>query len=163
MIGRPTNNGHIGEYIAANIFETTFEESATNRGSDGYFASGPLVGKSVNVKLYAKRTNILDINPSALPDYFLVLTGPKAAAASSKGTVAPLCVTTVFMFHAKELVGQQKGKIGIATSVPQAFWDKAEIFPRPNNPELVVSPTQKEIHKTFSDVHSRLPGIVIRP
>lgn len=149
IIGRPAINGHIGEYIAANIFGIALEESATNKGSDGFFTSGQLAGRSVNVKLYTKRTNILDINPSALPDYFLVLTGPKVAAASSKGTVAPLCVDAVFLFDARKLVGQLRCKIGIATSVAQAFWEKAEIFPRQNNPELVVSQVQKEMLGLF--------------
>jgi len=149
IISRPALNGHIGEYIASQIFRIALAESATNKGSDGVFTSGPLAGRSVNVKLYAKRENLLDINPSALPDYYLVLTGPKTPAASSRGTVRPLCVEVVFLFHARELVSRLRSKIGIATSVPHAFWEEAEIYPRQNNPELVISQEQKEMLSLF--------------
>src|SRR5436190_16511565 len=55
IIGRPSLIGHLGEYIAARVFDITLEESAINKGFDGRFCKGPLVGKSVNVKWYAKK------------------------------------------------------------------------------------------------------------
>jgi hypothetical protein len=51
LIGRPAILSHLGEYIASKVFEIKLEESAVHKGSDGQFASGPLAGKSVNVRL----------------------------------------------------------------------------------------------------------------
>src|SRR5947209_19797410 len=79
-VGRPALIGHIGEYIAAKVFDITLENSAVNKGFDGRFCKGPLVGKSVNVKWYAKREGLLDIRLDAVPDFYLVLTGPKGVA-----------------------------------------------------------------------------------
>ena len=80
IIDRPAQIGHIGEFIASKIFQITLAESASEKAIDGYFSSGTLQGKSVNIKWYAKRENMLDITPDALPDYYLVMTGPKSPA-----------------------------------------------------------------------------------
>ena len=82
VIGRPAISGHLGEFIAARIFDIQLAESATNKGSDGYFKNEPLSGRTVNIKLYGKQEGLLDINPAALPDFYLVLTVPKSAAIS---------------------------------------------------------------------------------
>jgi len=50
LIGRPATQGHIGEFIAAKVFGIELEAGATHKASDGRFASGPLAGKSVDVK-----------------------------------------------------------------------------------------------------------------
>jgi hypothetical protein len=68
IIGRPAQLGHIGEYLAAAIFDLALHESATHRGSDGHFRSGPLAGRSVNVKWYPKLEGVLDINQVHSPD-----------------------------------------------------------------------------------------------
>ena len=75
IIGRPAERGHIGEYIASRIFDIALEQSAVHRGSDGRFKSGPLAGKSVNIKMYGNREGIFDIKPECLPDYYLVQAG----------------------------------------------------------------------------------------
>lgn len=56
--------------------------------------SSKLTGSTVNIKWYGKLDYMLDIHPEAVPDYFLVLTGPKSQPQSSRGV-----------------------KIGVATSV----------------------------------------------
>src|SRR5262245_12005509 len=82
LITRPALCGHVGEYIAAAIFDIALERSAAHKGSDGRFNAGPLAGRSVNVKWYTAFCGPLDITPRALPDYYLVLTGPKQPAGS---------------------------------------------------------------------------------
>ncbi len=74
IIGRPALNRHIGEYIASKIFHIELEESATATGIDGYFISGSLKEKTVNIKLYGKKENFLDISLKNLADYYLVMT-----------------------------------------------------------------------------------------
>jgi hypothetical protein len=61
VIGRPPERGHVGEYVAANIFRIVLNQSAAQPGNDGYFSEGPLTGKSVNIKCYGKQEGILDI------------------------------------------------------------------------------------------------------
>src|SRR4051812_4859198 len=78
IIGRPASIGHLGEYIAAEIFKIQLSESAVNKGSDGVFTEGPLAGKSVNVKWYGLREAQIDLTPAFAPDYYLVLTGMKS-------------------------------------------------------------------------------------
>ncbi len=145
LIGRPAQIGHVGEYIASAIFNISLEESATHKGSDGYFIDEPLVGKSVNIKWYGKQEGILDINPNGIPDYFLVLTGPKSVAPTSRGSIRPWIIESVFLINGKELIDilHERGvKVGIATSVIKQLWEGAEIYPQQRNNTLILSNEQ---------------------
>ena len=129
---RPATIGHTGEYIAAEIFDIELEESANAKGIDGHFRSGTLAGRTVNVKWYSKLEYMLDINPGALPDYFLVMTGPKGQAVSSRGGIRPWLINYVFLFNAAELVTELTArgvKIGVASSVRKHEWQAVEIYP----------------------------------
>jgi hypothetical protein len=153
LIGRPADLGHIGEFIASKVFRITLHESATHKGSDGYFSDGALEGRTVNIKWYARREGLLDINPDALPDYYLVLTGPKAFAVSSRGKTRPWIIENVFLFEAHALVEELKQngvKIGIAASLQQNLWAKAEIHPLHNNAALQLSEEQHIALALFS-------------
>jgi len=152
LIGRPANIGHVGEYIAADVFRIVLEASAAQKGIDGRFADGPLQGWSVNVKWYGKRKGLLTITPAFLPDYYLVLAGPKAPAASSKGEIHPWVIRSVHLFDAHALVGvlRQYGiTIGVATSVRQRLWDEAEIYPAQRNAALILSSEQRRLLALF--------------
>jgi len=152
IIGYPAEKGHIGEFIASSIFYINLNDSAVHKGHDGVFNSGPLAGKSVNVKLYGKREGLLDLNSKFPPDYYLVLTGPKAAVVSSKGSQRPIQITSVFLFDAKFIHGilERNGvKIGTASSVKQDFWNRAEIFPNQTNKDLVVTSEQASMLSKF--------------
>jgi hypothetical protein len=78
-------SGHIGEWIAAQVFGIELEASAVAAGIDGRFHSGPLQGRTVNIKWYLKREGLPDTTEPAALDYYLVLTGAPAAAVSSHG------------------------------------------------------------------------------
>lgn len=152
IIGRPAHPGHIGEFVASRIFNIDLAESAVNKGSDGHFFTGNLAGKSVNIKKYSLSQSLLDIRPDALPDYYLVLTGPKAPPASSSGTVQPWTIASVYLFDAPKLVRrlEDRGvKIGVATSVRQELWREAEIYPSPQNPLLSLTTAQVEMLELF--------------
>ena len=152
IIGYPAEKGHIGEFIASSIFEIDLNASAVHKGHDGVFNSGQLAGKSVNVKLYGKREGLLDLNAKFPPDYYLVLTGPKASAESSKGSHRALRITSAFLFDAKtmhEVLKQNGVKIGTASSVKQNFWEAAEIFPNQTNKELIVTSEQANLLAKF--------------
>ncbi len=152
LIRRPAETGHMGEYIASKIFHITLAESASNKSIDGYFAEGALAGRSVNIKWYGKWEGLLDITTHVLPDFYLVLAGPKSAAVSSRGTTRPKVIEYVFLFNAAELavsLTARKVKIGIATSVIQPLWLKAEVYPTQRNAVLVLSEEQRKILALF--------------
>jgi hypothetical protein len=146
LLERPATIGHIGEWIAARIFDIALEPAANAAGYDGHFTTGRLVARTVNVKTYGKREGLLDMKSLAPLDYYLVFTGPKAAAVSSRGTLRPFRIDAVYLFDAHRLrveLGARGVKFSEATSVRGAQWDEAEIYPRPNNPLLIVSEAQR--------------------
>lgn len=61
ITGRPALAGHLGEWIAAQIFDIALESSAVAKGIDGRLTSAPLEGRTINVKWYAKREGNLDL------------------------------------------------------------------------------------------------------
>jgi hypothetical protein len=128
------------------------EESASQKGLDGRFTHGQLAGRSVNIKWYAKREGLLDVTPDALPDFYLVLAGPKSAASSSRGEDRPWVIENVYLFDAPQLVRRLRSrgvKIGIATSVRQQLWDEAEIYPTARNTRLILSNAQRKLLAHF--------------
>ena len=148
---RPATIGHTGEYIAAEIFDIELEESANAKGIDDHFRSGTLAGRTVNVKWYSKLEYMLDINPDALPDFFLVMTGPKAVEPTSKGGIRPWLIDYVFLFNAAELMIELKArgvKIGIATSVRKHEWQNSEIYP--NKRSMVYRMTDDQMGKVLA-------------
>lgn len=148
IIKRPAQLGHLGEYIASKIFSIELEESAVHVGSDGVFTKDPLVGKSVNIKMYGKREGILDIGEEYVPDYYLVLAGPKATQSTSKGATRPWVIKEVFLFDGPALVGRlrKRGvKIGIAISVVLAEWESARIYPSSEDSPLKIDENQERL------------------
>ncbi|SNQ49788.1 conserved hypothetical protein [Frankia canadensis] len=153
VIGRPMTAGHLGEWIAARVFHVELEQSAVAAAIDGRFTTGPLQGRTVNVKWYLKRENLLDITESAVLDYYLVFTGPTSVAASSRGGTRPWTIAAVYLFDAQRLLDELRArgvKTGTATSVRAAQWESAEIFPRAGNGLLRMEPEQARILRLFA-------------
>ena len=153
LIRRPMTSGHLGEWVAAQIFDIELEASAVTAGIDGRFRSGPLQGRTVNIKWYLKREGLLDMTESTALDYYLVLSGPPSAAASSRGTTRPWCIEAVFLFDALRLRSEQvtRGvKRGVASSVIKQQWTAAEIYPSSANAQLTVTSRQAEQLKLFA-------------
>jgi len=153
ITGRPVVAGHLGEWIAAQIFDITLESSAVAKGIDGRFTSGVLEGRTVNVKWYAKREGNVDLTDDSDADFYLVMTGPRAAPVSSRGGARPLRITGVYVFGIPELLRELRDrgvKIGIATSVRVGDWKAAEVFPLQANQALVLSDDQRDALKLFA-------------
>jgi hypothetical protein len=141
LTGRPMTAGDLGEWLAAAVFE----HRARGIHSGRVRWPVPLAGSSVNVKWYLKQEGMVDI-ASPGPDVYLLLTGPRAVAGSSRGQVRPWCVESVYVFDAHALVEAQRArgvKLGTASSVPVALWEQAEVYPRPNNRALSVTADQR--------------------
>jgi len=152
VIDRPALVGHIGEFMAARVFDIALNPSASKKASGGFFRSGGLSGKSVNVKFYPKHDGALDIDLEARPDYYLVLTGPRMRANESGKAHRPITISSVFLFQCSELIAAlwSRGvKIGPSTSVVKQLWYQAEIYPEARCAFYKVSETQKNILRTF--------------
>jgi hypothetical protein len=152
IIGRPATTGHLGEFIASKIFDIRLEESASAKGIDGYFIEGPLSGKSVNIKWYGKQDGLLAINPEAVPGFYLVFTGPKSSAMSSRGQIRPWVIERVYLFDGPKLIDilRSRGiKFSVATSVRQHLWKEAEIYPSSNNIAFEISNNQRKMLEYF--------------
>ena len=148
---RPATRGHTGEFIASRIFDIELEESATAKGFDGVFRSSNLAGRTVNIKWYGKLEYMLDITQESLPDYYLVMTGPKGQAVSSRGGIRPWLINHVYLFNAAELVielNDRGVKIGVATSVRQHEWQAAEIYP--NKRSMVYHMTDEQMARVLA-------------
>lgn len=153
ITGRPALAGHLGEWIAGEVFDIDLEASAVAKAIDGRFASSPLADCTVNIKWYGKREGLLDITEDPNLDYYLVLTGPRAIAGSSRGTTRPMLIDAVYLFEAQLLLDRLRArqvKIGVATSVIDSLWDAAELFPDQRNFTIPVSREQRAALASFS-------------
>lgn len=156
VIDRPMTAGHLGEWIAAQIFDIKLEKNATTVAIDGHFRSGALVKKTVNVKWYLKNESLLDMTANPTLDFYLVLTGPPAPAVPSRGAVRPWRIDHVFLFDAHELLAEQQSRgvrVGIASSVPRRFWTAAEIYPATTNSAYALTLDQKVQLGLFAPDH----------
>jgi hypothetical protein len=132
IIGRPPEKGHLSEWIAAQIFDIDLETSASHKAIDGQFRSGALAGRTVNIKWLLKREGGLDLTESPDLHYYLVLTGPTTAASSSRAMTRPAVITAVYLFDAVRLLAEQRArrvKVGVFSSVVNAQWQAAQIYP----------------------------------
>ena len=100
-------SGHAGEWIASRLFDIELETSASAAAIDGRFRSGPLAGRTTNVKWYLKREGLLDMTKSSALDYYFVLAGPKATARDER-TVRPWRIDAVYLFDAQLLLAEQR-------------------------------------------------------
>jgi hypothetical protein len=152
IIGRPATTGHLGEYIASQIFRIRLAGSASQKDIDGQFQDGPLAGHSVNVKFYPKHDGLLAISANMSSDFILVLAGPKSPPASSRGQFRPCVIESVFLFDTIVLIDdlQRRGaKFGPATSIKQHYWQTAEIYPMQRSNLLLLSEEQRQLLALF--------------
>ena len=152
ITGRPASLGHLGEFIAAAIFDIELELSASNRGHDGRFRTGPLQGRTVNIKWYSRHQALIDLRADAVPDLYLVLTGPQAPPSSSRGKDQPWAIDAAFLFDGPQLVAALAARgrrVGIATSVPRAQWRLAEVYPECPSGCLPLDESQRHALRAF--------------
>lgn len=159
ILGRPATVGDIGEWIAAKVFEIKLAAAPNNTAFDGYFTTGSLSERTVNVKTYLRQDFTLDMSESEALDYYLVFTGPKSQLGSSRGTSRPFCIESVYLFRAEDLLTELRRtgvKVGYATSVTVAQWNAAQIYPQSTNPVLVPTDRQKARLAMFCPEPARL-------
>ena len=159
LTSRPASTGHIGEYLAKEIFEIVLDKSAAKKGVDGTFDKDGLKG-SVNIKYYTSdyRFLIIDACRDNRPDYFLIFRGSSIKKTSSKDIYYPLDIHSVHLFESEPLVCSLKAnrvQIGKppsrATSVKTCYWEAAQIYPCQKNKDLLVSEKQKRQLALFQE------------
>ncbi|HLC04792.1 MAG TPA: hypothetical protein VJK02_17290, partial [Anaerolineales bacterium] len=87
-----------------------------------------------------------DLSLRVVPDYYLVLAGPRAGSGPSKEVARPWLIRSVYLLEGPRLHEALQARwvrLGIATSVVSALWKGAEIFPEPRNPLLPLSDEQR--------------------
>lgn len=149
---RPMASGHLGEWIASQVFDIELEGSAAAAAVDGRFRSGPLQGRTVNVKWYLQREGVLDMTTSDLLDDYLVMTGPISPATSSHGGTRPWRIEHVYLFDARSLRHDLLSRgliLGIASSIRMQLWMQAEIYPQATNPRLAPTAEQRAALQLF--------------
>jgi hypothetical protein len=102
ILDRPVHPGHIAEFVAARIFDIELEIAANATAIDGRFTAGPLAGKTVNIKYKGRDDSLLDMTLALDLDFYLVFTGERGEAVSSRGTVTPFCVRIVYLFYSRQ-------------------------------------------------------------
>jgi hypothetical protein len=155
LVNRPAQLGHVGEFIAARVFGIRLHPPAVHKDSDGVFSDGPLAGRSVNVKWYLKRENMVDLTPDCECDFHLVMTGPHSSTARSVGATRPWVITAVYLFNTQQLLTEQRSRgvrLGVASSVAEGQWKAAEIYPNANSRALVLSEKQRVLLALFARI-----------
>ncbi|MEU4569497.1 hypothetical protein [Micromonospora sp. NPDC023956] len=151
LIGRPARPGEIGEFIAARVFDIALAGNAVQAGYDGVFRSGPLAGRTVNVKNYGDALSGLDISSHPCDHYLVLSSRPQPL-----GTVRHHRweIAAVYLFDAHRLRETLTGRgvrIGIATSIRRADLHAAQVFPATNPAApLRLSPEQVALLSLFT-------------
>lgn len=126
---RSARQGDIGEFIAAQVFDIELAATATQAGYDGRFRSGPLIGRSVNVKTYGDAFGGIDISPHPC-DFYLLLSGPPRPSGNVQHH--QWRISAVYLFESLRLLetlAARGVRIGIATSIRRQDLKDAQIFP----------------------------------
>ncbi|MFI7609529.1 DUF6998 domain-containing protein [Micromonospora sp. NPDC049366] len=129
VTGRSARQGDIGEFVAAQVFDIELAGTATQAGYDGTFRSGPLAGRTVNVKTYGDSFAGLDISPHEC-DHYLILSGPQRPVGAVRHH--RWRISAAYLLDSRRLIEALTArgvKIGIATSIRRDELKAAQIFP----------------------------------
>jgi len=78
--------------------------------------------------------------------------GPAGSAASSRGSTRPWVIDSVYLFEARRLFEDLRARgvrIRTGSSVRQALWTAAEVYPEPRNATLVLPQEQRDLLALF--------------
>ncbi|MEU7933635.1 hypothetical protein [Micromonospora echinofusca] len=151
LTGRSARPGDVGEFIAAQVFDIELADTAVQAGYDGVFRSGPLAGKTVNVKTYGDAFTGIDISPHPC-GFYLVLSGPPRPPGAVRHH--QWRISAAYLFDARVLLDTltSRGvKIGVATSLRRADVEAVQVFPLagPGAP-LRLTPEQTALLSEFA-------------
>ncbi|GHO45778.1 hypothetical protein [Ktedonospora formicarum] len=148
LIGGPAQVGNVAEYIAVTIFRIQPDKDGKRRGYDGRFTYGSLAGQTVDVQWRPRRDGQLNVKIDAVPDYYLVFTGPELLPTVGN----PWLIDAVYLFHAHQLLNALRERgvhISSGTSVTGPLWERAEIYPVAKNLQLLLSEEERQLLALF--------------
>jgi hypothetical protein len=151
IMHRPMASGHLGEWLASQIFDIELEKSAVTRGWDGRFRSGPLHDRTVNIKWYS---NVRALSTRSSPQrwtatWYWPARHPRRSlheAAPAPGTSTP-CTCSAHL----NSTPSSSPAVSSSASPPACAhkqWTNAEIYPS-TNPLLPMTPRQVELLGQF--------------
>ncbi len=150
LVGRPAQRSHIGEYIARVVFDIAEPDSAAQADNDGAFRTGILKGQTLNVKFYGKDAGVWSIKEYPSVDYYLVLTGAREGAGSSRGKTRPLVIDQVFIVPETTL--REHGVRPGITTVKQTVRDPYRVYPTAGaQAVLSLDNRQRELIEFFDE------------
>ncbi|MEU6077633.1 hypothetical protein [Micromonospora sp. NPDC047074] len=151
LTGRSARPGDVGEFIAAQVFDIELAATATQAGYDGIFRSGPLAGRTVNVKTYGDALTGIDISPYQC-DFYLVLSGPPRQPGAVRHH--QWRISAAYLFEASALLDTLAArgvKIGVATSLRRGDVEAAQVFPVTGQTALLrLAPEQTALLSEFA-------------
>ena len=103
------------------------------------------------MKWYLKREGKLDMVTDAHPDYYLVLTGPQASVATK--STRPWGINAVYLFDTVSLLADMADRgrrVGVASSVRNASWTRAEVFPAGSPALFAVTEEKRAALRQFA-------------
>ncbi|MFC0003615.1 hypothetical protein [Micromonospora siamensis] len=152
LTGRSARQGDIGEFVAARVFDIALAANPVQAGHDGTFRSGPLAGRTVNVKTYGDAFDGIDISPHSA-DFYLIFSGlrrPPGAVRHHRWQLS-----AAYLLDTRRLRETLTGrgvKIGTATSIRTADLEAARIFPDTNPyPPLRLTAEQVALLSLFAE------------
>ncbi len=152
LLERPMTLGAVGDYIAAEIFGITLVQSTSHTEFAGIFSDPELAGKTVDIQWYPRREGNIHVHTEPVPDYYLILAGPKPEASTAHSLTSPWLIHSVHLFKSQDLLIalRERGvQIGTRTSVITQLWERAEIYPEAHNHELHLTEEQCQFLKLF--------------
>ncbi len=153
FVGRPATVGELGEFIASLVFDIQLDPAGATQGISGRFTAGKVRGKNVSVKWYGRYEGVLAINEDALPDFYLVMTGPKGETNDWSRQVPAWSIDYVFLIGAQALTQEllKRGvRISQTTSLREEDWDRCEMYPNPRCPYLTLTDEQRAMLNLFN-------------
>ena len=87
LIHRLMTSGHLGGGLPRRSLTSNSEHQLLRQALMAVSRSGPLSGRTVNIKWSLKREGLLDMTESVALDYYLVLTGPPSPYRRQMGAV----------------------------------------------------------------------------
>jgi hypothetical protein len=150
IVGHCARPGDVGRIIAAHVFDIRLAESATVPGHHGWFRSGPLGGRTVNIKTYGDARAGIDIGLHPC-DTILVLSGPRRQTSVQHRGWG---VSAAYLFETDRLLATLRNrgvKLGVATCLRKADLDAVQVFPfvGPQAP-ITLSDRQKALLSFFA-------------
>ena len=150
---QPDQPEKVRERIASRVFGIEISSGPGEKVISGHFTEGKLAGNAVNIKWYARNDGRLSMQENPLPDFYLVLTGPKTGKEGSTAAISLWTLDYVYLFRTEVIMGQLRlrgAEPSETTRIRRRDWNRCELYPESRCSYLNLSDAQMEMLKLFS-------------